>query len=108
MSYNTKKQPERNKFIENHMVAGRSMKEVQQLLIDSGYDKIGPTRIWRIWKRSDSYIAKRTKIRVCNLCHEAKAVSEMNSVSNGLKMVGKICDKCWNNIQLHRISTTNE
>ena len=93
--YEATTKTDRNKFVIAHMVAGKSLKEVQESLIGSGYGKIDITRIWKIWKKSEQYIAKRAKEKYCSLCLENRSTVSMYSISKSYKVVGKICEDCW-------------
>ena len=97
MSYETTTKTDRNKFVIAHLVAGKSLKEVGQLLVDAGYDKIDITRVWKIWKKSSSYIAKRAKERICVLCLERRNAFDMYSITKNYIILGKLCKNCWDN-----------
>lgn len=93
--YESTTKTDRNKFVIAHLVAGKSLKEVQQLLLDTGHDKIDLTRIWKIWKKSTQYVAKRAKEKYCSFCLENRATITMYSISKNYKVVGKMCEDCW-------------
>mgnify|MGYP001578588936 CR=1 FL=1 len=93
--YETTTKTDRNKFIVAHLVAGKSLSEVQQLLIDANYGKIDATRVWKIWKKSEQYIARRAKEQYCSMCLENRATTTMCSVVKSFKVIGKMCGDCW-------------
>lgn len=93
--YETTTKTDRNKFVIAHLVAGKSLKEVQQLLLDAGYGKIDKTRVWKIWKKSNQYEAKRAKERYCSFCLENRATCTMYSILKSYIVVGKMCEDCW-------------
>ena len=93
--YETTTKTDRNKFVIAHLVAGKSLKEVQGMLVDSGYGKIDITRVWKIWKKSSQYEAKRAKEKFCSFCLENRATITMYSISKSYKVIGKMCEDCW-------------
>lgn len=99
MSFETITKTDRNNFVVAHLVAGKSLKEVQQLLVEANYPKVDTTRIWKIWKRSTEYQARRTSLRFCSICLENKAVKEMNMVSKNYRAIGRICSDCWDKVK---------
>ena len=99
--YETTTKSARNAVVVNLLVAGKSLREVQEALIALGHDKIDTTRIWRIWKRSPAYVAKRAKLRSCSFCSEQNESKDMMTVSDGVKVVGKLCKTCWDNGQFN-------
>ena len=94
--YESTTKTERNKFVIAHLSMGKSLKEVQQLLKDAGYASIDVTRVWKIWKKSGDYEARRAKENKCTLCLERRATSSMYSiVSQTYKIMGILCQDCW-------------
>ena len=93
--YETTTKLDRNKFVIAHLVTGKSLKEVQQLLQDGGYGKIDVTRVWKIWKKSSQYKAKRAKERYCSFCLEQRTSIDMYSITKNYKVLGKMCEDCW-------------
>ena len=93
--YETTTKVERNKFVIAHLTAGKSLKEVQQLLVDSGYGKIDTTRIWKIWNRSPDFVERRPKEKFCSFCLENKPVEDIYNIQKKAKIIGRICEDCW-------------
>ena|SRR3990167_759680 len=93
--YENTTKTDRNKFVTAHLVAGKSLKEVQQLLLDGGYGKIDVTRVWKIWKKDSSFIAKRPKERHCAFCLERRSSTDMYSVIKNYIVLAKMCEDCW-------------
>lgn len=93
--YETTTKTDRNEFVITQLKAGKSLREVQDLLIKFNYGKIDVSRIWKIWKKSGEYDARRAKDRYCDLCLEQRNNFSMYSVLRSGKVVGKICENCW-------------
>ena len=95
MSYETTTKTDRNQFVIAHLVAGKTLKEVQKLLQDAKYGKIDITRVWKIWKKSSQYAAKRAKEQYCSFCLEKRSNTSMYSITKNYKVSGKMCEDCW-------------
>lgn len=99
MNYDTTPQQERNKFIVDLLSGGKKAKEIQEILVKSGQKSISVNRIWKIWKKSPNYEPKRAKEKFCSFCLENKAQIEMKSILEKYKVVGKICNACWDRLR---------
>ena len=95
MSYETTTKTDRNQFVVAHLVAGKTLKEVQKLLEDAKYGKIDITRVWKIWKKSGQYVSKRAKEQYCTFCLEQRSTITMYSITKNYKVLGKMCEDCW-------------
>lgn len=95
----TTPQKERNQFIIDLLSGGKKTTEVRNLLVKAGYPAITLNRIWRIWKKSENYVPKRAKEKFCTFCLENRAQIEMKSITEKYKVVGKICNSCWNRLR---------
>ena len=104
----TTPQLERNKFIVDLISGGKKVKEVQEILVKSGQKFISINRIWKIWKKSSNYLPKRAKEQHCSFCLENKAQIEMKSISEKYKVVGKICNTCWDRLIPKQTANENE
>ena len=94
--YENTTKSDRNKFVIAHLVAGKSLREVQDALVSAGHGKIDTTRIWKIWKQDPQFVGKRDKERICAFCLERKMSSTMYSMLKDNKIWGKMCEDCWN------------
>ena len=95
MPYDTTPQKDRNKFIIAHLVAGKSILEVRKLLVNTGYKKISPSRVWKIWNKADEYKEKRTRIKYCSFCLKNVITNHIKNVTENGVVVGRICQNCW-------------
>lgn len=95
----TTPQKERNSFIVDLFSGGKKTNEIKDLLIKAGYPPISVNRIWKIWKTSKDYEPKRAKERFCTFCLENKIQLEMKSIIEKYKIVGKICNSCWDRLR---------
>jgi len=93
--YETTTKKDRNEFIIAHMQTGKSLREVRELLIKSGHDEIDPTRVWKIWKKSDQYHPRRAKEPKCSFCLEYRPNISMYSIIKQGKVLAKMCGDCW-------------
>ena len=94
--YESTTKKDRNEFVVAHLSAGKSLREVQDLLLKSGYGKIDVTRIWKIWRKSKSYVVRRPKEQFCSFCLENRPTVTMYSIVKNSKVVGRVCEDCWN------------
>ena len=93
--YESTTKKDRNEFLIAHLKAGKSLREVRDLLSKSGYQEVDITRVWKIWKRSDQYEARRAKEPLCNFCLEQRLNTSMYSLIKKGKVLAKMCESCW-------------